>query len=154
MILDKIYLLILVIPLWFCGYMTAYAYQSLVLTRIYCFSKLYYLYAIDHFQFMPQETSSKCFSSSRTSRITLVDLAGPDRNKLEEAGRQCVKEGKNVKKSVSQLGYDAMTFPWYWSKWYPPYGAKDVIPSMNLPIPLIFFLLFPKHCSHLETNKF
>lgn len=52
-----------------------------------------------------KETSSKCFSSSRTSRITLVDLAGPDRNKLEEAGRQCVKEGKNVKKSVSQLGH-------------------------------------------------
>ncbi|XWS11294.1 hypothetical protein CRYUN_Cryun38cG0071800 [Craigia yunnanensis] len=44
--------------------------------------------------------SSKCFSSSKTSRISLIDLAGLDRNKLEH-----VQEGKNVKKSLSQLGY-------------------------------------------------
>ncbi|XWS09720.1 hypothetical protein CRYUN_Cryun39dG0013400 [Craigia yunnanensis] len=49
--------------------------------------------------------SSKCFSSSKTSRISLIDLAGLDRNKLEDVGRQYVQEGKNVKKSLSQLGY-------------------------------------------------
>ncbi|MBA0816497.1 hypothetical protein Gohar_001154 [Gossypium harknessii] len=49
--------------------------------------------------------SSKCFSSSKTSRISLIDLAGLDRNKLEDVGRQRVQEGKNVKKSLSQLGY-------------------------------------------------
>ncbi|XP_042490597.1 kinesin-like protein KIN-12F [Macadamia integrifolia] len=49
-------------------------------------------------------TSSKCFSSSKTSRISLIDLAGSERNKLDDEGRQYVKEGKNVKKSLSQLG--------------------------------------------------
>ncbi|GLT56999.1 hypothetical protein SLA2020_300070 [Shorea laevis] len=49
--------------------------------------------------------SSKCFSSSKTSRITLVDLAGLDRDKLEDEGRQHVQEDKNVKKSLSQLGH-------------------------------------------------
>ncbi|PPD93665.1 hypothetical protein GOBAR_DD09414 [Gossypium barbadense] len=52
-----------------------------------------------------QGASSKCFSSSKTSRISLIDLAGLDRNKLEDVGRQHVLEGKNVKKSLSQLGY-------------------------------------------------
>nr|GLL38317.1 kinesin-like protein KIN-12F [Ipomoea trifida] len=51
-----------------------------------------------------KENSSKCFGSSKTSRITLVDLAGFERNILEDAGRQCIKEGKFVKKSTSQLG--------------------------------------------------
>lgn len=50
-------------------------------------------------------TSSKCFSSSRTSRISLVDLAGMERNKLDDSNRQCVREGKDVRKSLSQLGY-------------------------------------------------
>ncbi|XP_052177082.1 LOW QUALITY PROTEIN: kinesin-like protein KIN-12F [Diospyros lotus] len=50
-------------------------------------------------------TSSKCFSSSKTSRISLVDLAGPERNKLDDAGKQGVKEEKCVKKSLSQLGH-------------------------------------------------
>lgn len=50
-------------------------------------------------------TSSKCFSSSKTSRISLIDLAGLERNTLEDAGRQFVKEGKYIKKSISQLGY-------------------------------------------------
>ena len=58
---------------------------------------------------MPQGTSSKCFNSSKTSRITLVDVAGVDRNKVDDAGRQGVKEGKHVKKSLSQLGYDDAT---------------------------------------------
>ncbi|XP_017619988.1 kinesin-like protein KIN-12F isoform X1 [Gossypium arboreum] len=52
-----------------------------------------------------QGASSKCFSSSKTSRISLIDLAGLDRNKLEDVGRQHLQEGKNVKKSLSQLGY-------------------------------------------------
>ncbi|PIA58127.1 hypothetical protein AQUCO_00500219v1 [Aquilegia coerulea] len=50
-------------------------------------------------------TSSKCFSSSKTSRISLIDVAGSERNKLDDAGRECVKEGRNVKKSLSQLGH-------------------------------------------------
>ncbi|KAL6999167.1 hypothetical protein U1Q18_000327 [Sarracenia purpurea var. burkii] len=41
-------------------------------------------------------TSSKCFGSSKTSRISLVDLAGLERNKLDDAGRQCVNEEKNA----------------------------------------------------------
>ncbi|XP_043688741.1 kinesin-like protein KIN-12F isoform X2 [Telopea speciosissima] len=49
-------------------------------------------------------TSSKCFGSSKTSRISLIDLAGSERNKLDDAGRQYVKEGKHVKKSLSHLG--------------------------------------------------
>lgn len=49
-------------------------------------------------------TSSKCFSSSKISRISLFDLAGLDRNKLADADRQFVQEGKSVKKSLSQLG--------------------------------------------------
>ncbi|XVE50764.1 hypothetical protein DITRI_Ditri01bG0189500 [Diplodiscus trichospermus] len=49
--------------------------------------------------------SSKCFSSSKTCRISLIDLAGLDRNKLDDVGKQHVQEGKNVKKSLSQLGY-------------------------------------------------
>ncbi|XP_058081265.1 kinesin-like protein KIN-12F [Magnolia sinica] len=50
-------------------------------------------------------TLSKCFSSSKSSRISLVDLAGSERNKLDDAGRECVKDARNVKWSLSQLGY-------------------------------------------------
>ncbi|KAF6161918.1 hypothetical protein GIB67_014120 [Kingdonia uniflora] len=50
-------------------------------------------------------TSSKCFSSSKTSRITLVDLAGMEGNKVDDASRQCIKESKSVKKSLAQLGH-------------------------------------------------
>ncbi|KAG5081718.1 hypothetical protein AAZX31_02G279200 [Glycine max] len=55
--------------------------------------------------------SSNGFSSSKSSRISLIDLAGQDRNKVEDAGKQCLKENKNVKKSLSQLGHlvDALT---------------------------------------------
>ncbi|KAG5546658.1 hypothetical protein RHGRI_018730 [Rhododendron griersonianum] len=49
-------------------------------------------------------TSSKCFGSSKTSRISLVDLAGLERNKLDD-DRQCAREEKNVKKSLSHLGH-------------------------------------------------
>ncbi|KAJ7963698.1 Kinesin-like protein [Quillaja saponaria] len=47
-----------------------------------------------------KETSSKCFSSSKTSTVSLVDLAGLDRNKVDDAGRQCIREGRNVKKHL------------------------------------------------------
>ncbi|XP_015973087.1 kinesin-like protein KIN-12F [Arachis duranensis] len=55
--------------------------------------------------------SSNGFSSSKTSRISLIDLAGLDRNKLNDAGKKCLRESKNVKKSLSQLGHvvDALT---------------------------------------------
>ncbi|PON43304.1 Kinesin-like protein [Parasponia andersonii] len=48
-------------------------------------------------------TSSKCFGSSKTSRISLIDLAGLDRNKVDVAGS--AREAKNVKKSLSRLGH-------------------------------------------------
>ncbi|KAL3614687.1 hypothetical protein CASFOL_041444 [Castilleja foliolosa] len=51
-----------------------------------------------------KESSSKCFGSSKISRISLVDLAGFERNILDDASRQHVKEGKCIKKSTSQLG--------------------------------------------------
>lgn len=39
-----------------------------------------------------------------------MDLAGLERNRLaDDAGRQCVKEGRYVKKSLAQLGYDPLT---------------------------------------------
>ncbi|KAG5064756.1 hypothetical protein JHK85_005939 [Glycine max] len=53
--------------------------------------------------------SSNGFSSSKSSRISLIDLAGQDRNKVEDAGKQCLKENKNVKKSLSQLGNNGET---------------------------------------------
>ncbi|KAL3503582.1 hypothetical protein ACH5RR_038031 [Cinchona calisaya] len=52
-----------------------------------------------------KETSSKCFGSSKSSRISLIDLAGFEKTILDDAGKQCLKEGKFVKKSTSQLGY-------------------------------------------------
>ncbi|XP_047317560.1 kinesin-like protein KIN-12F [Impatiens glandulifera] len=48
--------------------------------------------------------SANCFGSSKSSRISLVDLAGIERNKLDDT-RHSAKEEKNVKKSLSQLGY-------------------------------------------------
>ncbi|XP_011097785.1 kinesin-like protein KIN-12F isoform X2 [Sesamum indicum] len=51
-----------------------------------------------------KESSSKCFGSSKISRISLVDLAGFERNVLDDASRQHVKEAKYIKKSTSQLG--------------------------------------------------
>ncbi|KAJ0790472.1 putative plus-end-directed kinesin ATPase [Helianthus annuus] len=49
-------------------------------------------------------TASMNFGSSKTSRITLVDLAGLEKNKTNDTGRECVKEGEFVRKSISQLG--------------------------------------------------
>ncbi|KAG6685873.1 hypothetical protein I3842_12G134000 [Carya illinoinensis] len=50
-------------------------------------------------------TSSECFNSSKTSRICLVDLAGLDRNKGDDVGRQVAREGKHLKRSLSKLGH-------------------------------------------------
>ncbi|KAK9133019.1 hypothetical protein Scep_012547 [Stephania cephalantha] len=52
-----------------------------------------------------QGNSSKSISRSKISRISLIDLAGSDRNKLDDANKQCAKESKSVKKSLSQLGH-------------------------------------------------
>ncbi|KZV56368.1 hypothetical protein F511_00365 [Dorcoceras hygrometricum] len=51
-----------------------------------------------------KETSSKCFGSSKSSRISLVDLAGFEARAPEDASRQHVKERKYIKKTTSQLG--------------------------------------------------
>ncbi|XP_073308423.1 kinesin-like protein KIN-12F isoform X2 [Primulina huaijiensis] len=51
-----------------------------------------------------KETSSKCFGSSKTSRISLVDLAGFERSAPEDASRQHLKERKYIMKTISQLG--------------------------------------------------
>ncbi|PWZ53110.1 Kinesin-like protein KIN-12C [Zea mays] len=47
--------------------------------------------------------SSNGFSSSRTSRITFVDLAGPDSDELG-AAKHSTKEERHLKKSLSRLG--------------------------------------------------
>ncbi|PHT94680.1 hypothetical protein T459_02562 [Capsicum annuum] len=52
-----------------------------------------------------KESSSTRFGSSKLSRMSLVDLAGFDKNIPDDAGKQFVKEGKYVKKSTSLLGY-------------------------------------------------
>ncbi|KAK4793829.1 hypothetical protein SAY86_011823 [Trapa natans] len=51
-----------------------------------------------------KEASSQCVSSSKTSRISLVDLAGPDISKVEDVSRACAREEKRLKKSLSHLG--------------------------------------------------
>ncbi|RLN16399.1 kinesin-like protein KIN12B [Panicum miliaceum] len=48
--------------------------------------------------------SSNGFSSSRTSRITFVDLAGPENDDLDGAAKNCTKEERHLKKSLSRLG--------------------------------------------------
>ncbi|XP_062215239.1 kinesin-like protein KIN-12C [Phragmites australis] len=55
------------------------------------------------------EAWSKGFSSngirtSRTSRITFVDLAGPENDELDGAAKHCTREERHVKKSLSRLG--------------------------------------------------
>ncbi|XP_022877670.1 kinesin-like protein KIN-12F [Olea europaea var. sylvestris] len=52
-----------------------------------------------------KESTSKCFGSSKTSRISLIDLAGFDRIVLDGATKEHVKEGKYIKKSMSKLGH-------------------------------------------------
>ncbi|GER45988.1 kinesin related protein [Striga asiatica] len=51
-----------------------------------------------------KDSSSKCFGISKISRISLVDLAGFERNIHADACRQHVKEGKYINKSTSKIG--------------------------------------------------
>ncbi|MQM03309.1 hypothetical protein Taro_036088, partial [Colocasia esculenta] len=49
-------------------------------------------------------TSTKSISSSKISRISVVDLAGSDRNKFDDTDKNYIKEGRHVHKSLSSLG--------------------------------------------------
>ncbi|XP_047087135.1 kinesin-like protein KIN-12C [Lolium rigidum] len=51
-----------------------------------------------------KDFSSNGFSSSKTSKITFVDLAGLDIDELEGNGKQFTREERHVKKSLSTLG--------------------------------------------------
>ncbi|KAK7305206.1 hypothetical protein VNO77_43107 [Canavalia gladiata] len=55
--------------------------------------------------------TTKGFSFSKTSRISLIDLAGPGRDRVEDGGSQCPGENRLVDKSLSQLVHlvDALT---------------------------------------------
>ncbi|CAL0335095.1 unnamed protein product [Lupinus luteus] len=55
--------------------------------------------------------TTKNFGSSKTSRINLIDLAGLDKDNINDAGSQYLGERRNVNKSSSQLGHlvDALT---------------------------------------------
>ncbi|CAH8383315.1 unnamed protein product [Eruca vesicaria subsp. sativa] len=48
--------------------------------------------------------SARCFNTTRTSRINLVDLAGVGTN-VRDATKHCVEEEKFLKKSLSELGH-------------------------------------------------
>ncbi|KAJ6793820.1 kinesin-like protein KIN-12C [Iris pallida] len=48
--------------------------------------------------------SSSIFSSSKSSRISLVDLAGIDMDTVDGVGKHCLKEAKHIKQSLSKLG--------------------------------------------------
>ncbi|CAO2833646.1 unnamed protein product [Amaranthus hypochondriacus] len=52
-----------------------------------------------------KESPVNNFSSSKTSRITLVDLAGMGRDKQVDAGREFEREHKDLKSSLSHLGH-------------------------------------------------
>ncbi|EPS66634.1 hypothetical protein M569_08139, partial [Genlisea aurea] len=52
-----------------------------------------------------KEAFSTCFGTSKTSRISLVDLAGFETNLLGDRDRQHLKETKYIKKSLSKLGH-------------------------------------------------
>ncbi|ESW18576.1 hypothetical protein PHAVU_006G052700 [Phaseolus vulgaris] len=56
-------------------------------------------------------TTKDIFSSSKVSRISLIDLAGLDRDEVGDVGSQCARENRQVEKSVSQLEHlvDALT---------------------------------------------
>ncbi|KAH9624159.1 hypothetical protein KSS87_004298 [Heliosperma pusillum] len=52
-----------------------------------------------------KETPANNFSSSKTSRISLVDLAGLGRNKQADAGKEFERERKELNGSLSHLGH-------------------------------------------------
>ncbi|KAF1894727.1 hypothetical protein Lal_00021019 [Lupinus albus] len=49
--------------------------------------------------------TTKNFGSSKTSRINIIDLAGLDKNNINDADSQYLGERRNVNKSSSQLGH-------------------------------------------------
>ncbi|RZB51212.1 Kinesin-like protein KIN-12F isoform B [Glycine soja] len=55
--------------------------------------------------------TTKGFSTSKTSRIILIDIAGLDRDEVDDGGSQCPRESRHVDKSLSQLKHlvDALT---------------------------------------------
>lgn len=57
----------------------------------------------DFHQLMLQGTT-KDFNSLKASRISLIDLAGLDRDSVDDGSSQCIWESNQVKKSLSQLG--------------------------------------------------
>ncbi|KAG5138459.1 hypothetical protein AAZX31_08G313800 [Glycine max] len=55
--------------------------------------------------------TAKSLSTSKTSRISLIDLAGLDRDEVDDGGSQCPRASGHVDKSLSQLEHlvDALT---------------------------------------------
>jgi len=47
--------------------------------------------------------TAKSLSTSKTSRISLIDLAGLDRDEVDDGGSQCPRASGHVDKSLSQL---------------------------------------------------
>jgi hypothetical protein len=82
---------------------------KLVLSTIQIISQLisaYWCGDLSYFiQLILQDFSSNGFSSSKTSKITFVDLAGLDIDELEGNGKNFTREERHVKKSLSTLGY-------------------------------------------------
>jgi len=52
---------------------------------------------------MLQGNTDDFFSSSKVSRISIIDLAGLDRDEVGGVGSQCPRENRPVEKSLSQL---------------------------------------------------
>ncbi|KAL2944892.1 Kinesin-like protein KIN-12F [Bienertia sinuspersici] len=57
------------------------------------------------FDSVKQETPTSNISSSKTSRISLIDLAGLGKDKQVDAGREFERERKELKTSLSHLGH-------------------------------------------------
>jgi len=57
----------------------------------------------DFHKMMLQGTTKGLFSSSKVSRISLIDLAGVDSHEVGDVGSQCTRENRHVEKSLSQL---------------------------------------------------
>ncbi|CAL5202289.1 unnamed protein product [Lathyrus oleraceus] len=70
--------------------------------------------------------TAKGFSSLKASRISLIDLAGLDRDRVDNGSSQCQRENRYVEKSLSQLGHlvDSLT-----GKSWP--GENEDIPGSN-----------------------
>jgi hypothetical protein len=65
-------------------------------------------------QLIFQDFSSNGFSSSRTSKVTFVDLASLENDELDGAANHCTKEERHLKKSLSKLGYVNNSFIQIW----------------------------------------